>query len=69
MGLELCSDCKTMHYTTDPCRVRKPSVAPTPVVVEAKAVKPSKPRSGDRHRPGYFTEYMRGYRARKKPNA
>jgi hypothetical protein len=23
-------------------------------------------RKGDRHRPGYFKEYMRAYRARKK---
>lgn len=57
-----CEKCGFMHYRTDPCRKPEP-LSPAPLQVQS-APKPK--RSGNRHRPGYFTEYMRKYRAEVK---
>jgi len=60
LGLpDKCDKCGFVHYRTDPCRAAKP------VAIEPETI-PKPKRSGNRHRPGYFTEYMRGYRARIK---
>lgn len=70
-----CEKCGFLHYRTDPCRVKK---EPTPLresqrVPEASiatsAPRTNTDRNKSRHRPGYFTEYMRGYRARKRLEA
>jgi hypothetical protein len=58
-----CEKCGFMHYRTDPCRAAKPIVA-MDFGVEPPSVHidPKPKRSGNRHKPGYFTEYMRDYR-------
>lgn len=64
-----CEKCGFMHYRTDPCRVRAGAVSvkhETFGVVGAVPVNaPKQDRNKSRHRPGYFTEYMWAYRARK----
>ena len=74
-GLDLCPKCKGLHYKTAPCIVRNrpaekiiegPQKALAVAKGDAKPYAVHRPdRNKSRHRPGYFTEYMREYRARK----
>jgi hypothetical protein len=106
MPLELCINCRRMHYLTDKCPADlrkqanewfergdyKTASAYAVEAVDAEvaliladerpltqdekalvkefnaAISKAKKRSGNRHRPGYFTEYMREYRKRPKPS-
>lgn len=68
-GPDLCPKCKGLHFRNAPCIVRKSVVAmdferDQPKIYVDPTEKPK--RTGNRHRPGYFTEYMRKYRADKK---
>lgn len=77
-GPDLCPKCKRMHYLTDKCPAdlrqkatdwfnhgdhkTASAYAMEAVKVEQELDSPKPNRSGNRHRSGYFTEYMRDYR-------